>query len=80
MPKIELEILRRVETTRDESVVVEVNVPKSVVDDLDDLHDWVKTQLDSGISPLTHAVRAEGWTTNDEDETVEIDEVNNLSE
>lgn len=84
MPKVELEIMRTVTVTREESVIVEVDVPKRVLADGDETC-WVIEQLDKNITPkdksvLLKAIGEMSWDVNDEDESFEIDDVTNLSE
>lgn len=47
MPKVEIEISRTVTITRDESVVVELNVPKRVLDD-EEVLNWLDEVMDRG--------------------------------
>lgn len=78
MPKTQIEILRTVTITRDESVEVEVNVPQDVLDDPDGLCDWTEQQLKRESSELFKAVHDTGWDVADEDESEEIQEVNDF--
>ncbi len=55
MPKAEIEILRTVTVARDESVMVEADVPQNVLDDPDELFDWVEAELNKEFSPLRTA-------------------------
>jgi hypothetical protein len=85
MPKIEVEILRTVTITREESATVELNVPKSVIDDGEEL-DWIDQIMEkrseerkAGEKAVVKALADADWDVNDEDESTEYDEANNLS-
>lgn len=84
MPKVEIEILRTVTITRDESVTVEVNIPQRILDNEYDnpgeLYDWVERELGKESSALRTATDAAGWDHTGTDEDTEYDEVNVLSE
>lgn len=82
MPKVNIEILRTVEVTRDERIEVEVEVPAHLLGDnaaFDALESWVDEELKKEDSELTRAT-AGNWETDDETESVEINEVTNLDE
>lgn len=79
MPKVNLEILRTVEITRDERIEVEVEVPASILADPDKLHEWVEEQLDKTDSDLTQA-SVNNWEVVDETENPSIDQVINLDD
>jgi hypothetical protein len=74
MPKTEIEILRTVNVRREESITVTVDAPQYVLDDVDELHDWAEKQLENRDSELAKACE-NNWDVQDEDESVEIDEV-----
>lgn len=85
MPKVELEILRTVTITREESIIVEVDVPAEELGEDGDLLGWVDQQMDTTVtevsdSVLRAAIGEELWAVNDEDETYEYDDVTNFSE
>ena len=83
MAKVEIEIVRTVEITREEKVVLELDVPKDILDDPDGdfgLLDWVDTQMKITGSAARNAGDAAGWDIEDEDESIEYSEANNLSE
>lgn len=73
MPKVEVEILRTVTITRDESCVVELDIPKSVLKDGREA-DWVAEQGDIEDSPVARALGDAEWDAT-EDEDVEYDSV-----
>lgn len=79
MPKVNLEILRTMEITREERIEVEVDVPAKVLGDPDKLHEWVEEQLGKVDSDLTQACVG-NWEAADEDEDVTIDQVINLDD
>jgi hypothetical protein len=79
MPKVEIEILRRVTVTRDESAIVELDVPAHILDDPDELFDWVEREMGKTDSEVCKAT-ADAWEVTDEDESIEYNEVNNLDE
>lgn len=79
MPKVNLEILRTMEITRDERIEVEVDVPAKVLGDPDKLHEWVEEQLDKVDSDLTQACVG-NWEVADATENSSIDEVVNLDD
>lgn len=83
-PKIEIEILRTATITRDESLIVEVDVPEHVLED-GVLEDWVDLQLDADRTPedrsvVRKAIGEKEWDVNNKDECFEIQDVVNLSE
>lgn len=85
MPVVELEILRTVTITREESIIVEVDVPAEELGEDGDLLGWVDQQMDTTVtevsdSVLRAAIGEELWAVNDEDETYEYDDVTNFSE
>lgn len=85
MPKVELEILRTVTITREESIIVEVDVPAEELGEDGDLLGWVDQQMDTTVtevsdSILRAAIGEELWAVNDEDETYEYDDVTNFNE
>lgn len=82
MPKVNIEILRTVEITRDERVEVEVEVPAHLLGDdaaFDALETWADEELKKEDSELTRATTG-NWDTDDESESVTINEVVNLDE
>jgi hypothetical protein len=79
VPKAEIEILAQVEITRDVAAIVELDVPKRVLDDPDELHDWVEEQMKDTKGEVFKTVTA-AWDITDEDESISYNEVNNLSE
>lgn len=86
MPKIEVEILRTVTITREENVTLELNVPKTVIDDGGEL-DWVDQVMEKQLHDMTptekaahRALTAAEWDIADEDHSVQYDEANNLSD
>jgi hypothetical protein len=82
MPKINIEILRTVEITRDERIEVEVEVPAHLLGEdaeFDALENWVDAELKKTDSELTRAC-VSSWDIDDESESVEINEVTNLDE
>lgn len=82
MPKVNLEILRTVEISRDERIEVEVEVPEHLLGedaDLYALENWVEEELKKTGSDLTQACVG-NWDLDDETETVEINEVTNLDD
>ena len=82
MPKVNIEILRTVEITRDERIEVEVDVPAHLLGDdaeFDALENWADVELKKTDSELTQACVG-NWDTDDESESVEINEVINLDE
>lgn len=80
MPKANVEICRATTITREENTIVEVNVPKAVLEDADELYDWVETQMDLPDSALRKATDDATWDVTDEDESHEIASVENLSD
>lgn len=79
MPKVNLEILRTMEITREERIEVEVDVPDRVLGDPVELHEWVEEQLDKVDSDLTQACVG-NWEVADETENPSIDQVINLDD
>ncbi len=86
MPSIEVEILRTVTVTREENTTVELNVPKTVIDDGEEL-DWIDQVMEKDLRDMTpmekaahRALTGAEWDIADEDESVQYDEVNNLSD
>lgn len=86
MPKVQVEILRTVNVTRSESVVVELPVPKRVLDDCD-VVTWVDQIMEKDEDAMTaqekkvyEAVDGADWEVSDEDESVEYDEAYDLNE
>ncbi len=81
MPKVEIEILRTVTITREESAVVELNVPKRVLDD-EEVLSWVDEIMDKdddGTLTATdkavyETVTTAEWDPSDEDESIEYNE------
>lgn len=81
VPKVEVEILRTVTVTRSESAIVELGVPKSVLDNAD-VTSWVDEVMgksDDGTMTIKEkavyeAVDGAEWYVNDEDESIEYDE------
>lgn len=81
MPKVNIEILRTVEVTRDERVEVEVEVPARLLGDdaaFDALENWVDEELKKD-GELLRATTG-NWETDDETESFTINEVTNLDE
>lgn len=85
MPKIEVEILRTVTITREENTTLELNVPKSFIDDGEEL-DWIDQVMEKALQDMTpmekaahRALTTAEWDVADEDESIEYDEANNLS-
>jgi hypothetical protein len=79
MPKVNLEILRTVEITRDERIEVEVDVPGYILADSDALYDWVEAGLEKTDSELTQATVG-NWEIADESENISYDEVTRLDD
>jgi hypothetical protein len=81
MPKVEIEVRRTVETTREESIIVEVDVPSHILDLADDeeLHDWVVQQSKYKSSEVTRAFTG-AWDVLDNRDDVTYDEVMLLDE
>jgi hypothetical protein len=79
MPMAEIEILRTVEITRDESAILQLDVPQHILDDPDELYDWVEEEMNKPDSEVRQAVDAV-WETTDENESIEYNEVNNLDD
>lgn len=79
MSKVNLEILRTMEITREERIEVEVDVPDRVLGDPVELHEWVEAQLDKTDSALTQACVG-NWEVSDETENPSIDQVINLDD
>lgn len=81
MPKTKIEISRQVEICRDEKVTVEVDVPAHILDDPDELFDWVEGQMNSTTgNELSNAVTAAGWDQEIPDENIEYTEVLELDD
>ena len=76
MPRTEIEIFRTVTVRREEKVAVAVKVPQHILDN-DVLHEWVEEQFKNPDSELSKECQA-SWDVQDEDETVEIEEVVDL--
>jgi hypothetical protein len=79
MPKAEIEILAQVEISRDLSATVELDVPQHILDDPDELFDWVEEQMKNTEGDVYKTVTA-AWDTTDEDESISYNEIYNLSE
>lgn len=77
MPKREIEILRTVTITREESVIIVVDVPKRVLKD-EEVFEWADVELKKEGTALRTLADAADWDLNDEDESEEIDEINDL--
>lgn len=81
MPKVEIEIMRTVTVTREESVVIELDVPKRVLDD-EEVDSWVDNLMDRDDDKALigrekanyQAVKDAEWDVNDEDESIQYDE------
>lgn len=78
MPKAEVEILRTVTITREESLVIELNIPKAVLEDGEEL-DWIDQQLEEWETATAKALKAAAWDVTDEDESHEYNEATNLT-
>jgi len=86
MPKVEIEILRTVRITRKESAVVELDVPKQVLDD-EEVLGWVDEIMekdDDGTLTATdravyEAVTGAEWDASDEDESIEYNDAYTVS-
>lgn len=79
MPKANIEIKRQVEITRDEAVTIEVDVPQHILDDPDELYDWVKERMESASgNEVSNEVTRLGWDHIDEDETIDYTEVTHI--
>ena len=85
MPKVQVEILRTVTVTREESAIVELNVPKSVIDDCGEL-DWIDQIMEKrpedrtgGEKSVAKALTDADWDVSDEDESTEYNEATDLS-
>jgi hypothetical protein len=82
MPKVEIEILRTVTIERDQNVVIEVDVPKQVLDDgevLDFIDEIMEHSADSPAlsakqKAIHKAVTEADWETADETEEIEYNE------
>lgn len=79
MAKVNLEILRTLEITREERVEVDVDVPADILADPIKLDEWVEEQLDDAESELSQA-SVRNWEGSDEREDTTIDEVNVLGD
>lgn len=77
MQTIEIKILRTRTVTIDESAVVSVEVPDSVVDDDDALYEWVENRLKTN-EEFSKEVDKE-MEADSEDTDIELHEVNNLT-
>ncbi len=82
MPEIEIEIQRTVTITREESVVVTVDVPTRVTDN-EEVLDWVDDIMEKSVESMTakekavyETVTGAAWDPSDEDETIEYHEAN----
>lgn len=78
MPKVEIEILRTVTNTREENAVVELDVPKRVLDD-GDVVSWLDEILEKeSLTPkekaVYEAVTSAEWDPSNEDEEIEYNE------
>lgn len=85
MPKVEIEILRTVTVTRDENAVVELDVPKRVLDD-GDVVSWLDEIMEKDADSLTpkekavyEAVTGAEWDVADEQEEIVYNEANDIS-
>lgn len=80
MPKIEVEIFRTVTVTREESLIIELNIPKAVLEDGEEL-DWIEQQLEDQESETAtaKALKAADWDVSDEDESIEYNEAHDLT-
>ncbi len=77
MPKVNVEILRTVTITREENVVVELVVPKRVLDD-EDVISWVDEQVEAQNATVTELLDKAEWDVADEDESIEYNEATAL--
>lgn len=80
MPKVDIEIIRTLTITREESVSVELDVPKRILDE-EEVVSWIDEIMEKGEDSLTDeekAVRKElteaDWDVTDEDEAAEYNE------
>ena len=84
MPKVEIEIMRTVETRREETATLELDVPQDILDDPHGdfgLLDWVDAQMAITCSDARKAADSADWDITDEDDlSIEYNEANNLSE
>lgn len=82
MPKVEIEIMRTVTVTREESAVVELDVPKRVIDEgdvvswVDDIMEKPYESMTSGETAVHAAVTGAEWDPSDEGEEIEYNEAN----
>lgn len=93
MPKVEIEIMRTVTVTREESVVVELDVPQSVLDGEHEgveigVVDWVdgimaKCEVTASLTDEDRAVRkaldTAAWDVTDNHEYVEYNDAYELN-
>lgn len=78
MPKVEVEIMRTVTITREESAVVELEVPKRVLAD-EEVDSWLAEVMDkdddgtltANDRAVYEAVNGADWDASDEGETAE---------
>ena len=83
MAKVEIEIFRTVEITREEKVVLELDVPQDILDDPHGdfgLLDWVDGQMKITGSAACTAGDDAAWDIEDESVSIEYSEASNLSE
>lgn len=75
MPKVKVEVLRTRTVTIEESGVVELNVPKRVIDgdDINDLTSWIEERSDESTDFAK--LIDEAMEASDEQETIEYSEV-----
>lgn len=81
MPKVEIEIMRTVTITREESATVELDVPKQVLAD-EEVLSWVDEIMDKDDDgtlsakdkALYLAINSAEWEASDEDESVEYND------
>ncbi len=77
MPKVNVEILRTVTITREENVVVEMNIPKHILDE-DDVLGWIDSKVEAQDKTVTELLDKAEWETADEDESIEYNEATPL--
>lgn len=86
MANAEIEIFRTVTVVREENATVELDIPKRILDDEEALS-WIDAIMEKDFDSLSpkekavyEAVTGAEWDVADEDESIEYNEANNLSE